>query len=79
MLNLYQKTKRESQPAFFGSSPQPMSFMRLQRLYIRTVEVYRQKFRVFSGKAYKSLSEVDGAKGLMCLHDDSGELWAMGR
>jgi hypothetical protein len=27
-----------------------MALMRLQRLYIRAVEVCRQKFRVFSGK-----------------------------
>ena len=52
MLNLCQKTKRENDPAVFGSSPQPMALMRLPRLYIRAVEVCRQKFRVFSGKAY---------------------------
>ena len=28
-----------------------MLFMRLQRLYIRAVGVYRQKFRIFSRKA----------------------------
>src|SRR4029453_18214085 len=53
--NLCQKTKRESHPAFFGSSPQPMSFMRLQRLHIQIVDVYRQKFLQYTGEACCSL------------------------
>src|SRR4030095_8220366 len=55
MLNLCQKTKRESHPAFFGSSPQPMSFMCLQRLHIQIVEVYRQKFLRYTGEAASQL------------------------
>jgi len=30
-----------------------MSFMRLQRLHIQIVEVYRQKFLQFTGEAYR--------------------------
>src|SRR5262249_5204592 len=40
-----------SHAAFFGSSPHPRSFMHLQRLYIRIVEVYRQKFLQYTGEA----------------------------
>src|SRR4029453_436861 len=55
MLNVCQKTKRESHPAFFGSSPQLMSFMRLQRLHIQIVEVYRQKFLQNTGEANRTV------------------------
>jgi hypothetical protein len=46
-----QKTRNASRSAFFGSSPHPISFMHLQRLYIRIVKVYRQKFLQYTGEA----------------------------
>src|SRR5689334_17048314 len=54
MLNLCQKTKCGSHPAFFGSSPQPLSFIHLQRLYILIVAVYRQKFLQYTGEASRA-------------------------
>src|SRR6516225_11583064 len=51
MWNLCQKTRCDRHSALFGSSPHPLSFMHLQRLYIRIVAVYRQKFLQYTGEA----------------------------
>jgi len=56
MENLCRKTRCDSHAAFFGSSPHPIALRHLQRIYIRIVEVYRQKFLQYTGEANTSES-----------------------
>ena len=56
MENLCRKTRCDSHAAFFGSSPHPIALRHLQRIYIRIVKVYRQKFLQYTGEANTSES-----------------------